>query len=178
MFMLKHEITRHQHGVVLRIHYDNYPNIEKPRPKLDAGPSKNYDSLFSQILKYEKEDTEVEQNVVKLEEENETIQDLPTTPIPTTQTPQTTQILQTTQAINLALENQMTTMIEPEFNQTTSTIEGNAEFKFEDLIKSMLNVIIILLLSSAYFLGFLLNRIAKEEFVWFQKKSKQKFWRF
>ncbi|MBT5274400.1 hypothetical protein HOH11_01370 [Candidatus Woesearchaeota archaeon] len=42
----------------------------------------------------------------------------------------------------------------------------------------MLNVIIILLLSSAYFLGFLLNRIAKEEFVWFQKKSKQKFGRF
>jgi hypothetical protein len=42
----------------------------------------------------------------------------------------------------------------------------------------MLNVIIILLLSSAYFLGFLLNRIAKEEYVWFQKKSKQKFGRF
>jgi hypothetical protein len=42
----------------------------------------------------------------------------------------------------------------------------------------MLNVIIILLLSAAYFLGFLLNRIAKEEFVWFQKKGKQKFGRF
>ncbi len=42
----------------------------------------------------------------------------------------------------------------------------------------MLNVIIILLLSLAYFLGFLLNRIAKEEFVWFQKKSKQNFGRF
>ncbi len=42
----------------------------------------------------------------------------------------------------------------------------------------MLNAIIILLLASAYFLGFLLNRIAKEEFVWFQKKSKQKFGRF
>jgi hypothetical protein len=42
----------------------------------------------------------------------------------------------------------------------------------------MLNVLIILLLSSAYFLGFLLNRIAKDEFIWFQKKSKQKFGRF
>jgi hypothetical protein len=42
----------------------------------------------------------------------------------------------------------------------------------------MLNVLIILLLSLAYFLGFLLNRIAKEEFVWFQKKSRQNFGRF
>ncbi len=39
----------------------------------------------------------------------------------------------------------------------------------------MLNVIIILLLSTAYFLGFLLNRIAKEEFIWFQKRTGQNF---
>ena len=42
----------------------------------------------------------------------------------------------------------------------------------------MLNVIIILILSTAYFLGFLLNRIAKEEFIWFQKRTGQNFGRF
>ncbi len=43
----------------------------------------------------------------------------------------------------------------------------------------MLNdVIIILLISTAYFLGFLLNRIARQEFAWFQKRTKQEFGRF
>jgi hypothetical protein len=43
----------------------------------------------------------------------------------------------------------------------------------------MLNgLIIILLISTSYFLGFLLNRIARSEFIWFQNKTKQKFGRF
>ena len=43
----------------------------------------------------------------------------------------------------------------------------------------MLNgLIIILLISTAYFLGFLLNRIARSEFIWFQNKTKQKFGKF
>ena len=43
----------------------------------------------------------------------------------------------------------------------------------------MLNgLIIILLLSTAYFLGFLLNRIARSEFIWFRNKTKQEFGRF
>ena len=67
----------------LRLHYDNYPNIPKPRPLLEDSKTKNYDSLFEKILKFDKKELEQKKleeakDIVKLDEENQTIQDIPT----------------------------------------------------------------------------------------------------
>jgi hypothetical protein len=88
------EIVEEESAKNLRLHYDNYPNIPRELPKLDTPKTKNYDNLFSQILKFSKEEVkqkELEEAIsnVRLPKENQSIQDIPTDqvlpdPVPTT----------------------------------------------------------------------------------------------
>ena len=72
----------------LRLHYDTSPNVPRVRPLLPSPRTINYDSLFSQILKFDR--AEVGPSMITLPVENQTEPDIPTDPVQTTQAPEIT----------------------------------------------------------------------------------------